>query len=116
MIVRHWPSQNKKRNNLQNSQKSMERSMAGIHIHRTENVSIEQLRAKTGVVDILTRIYQQKWRWTSHMMRGKMVKDKTDWYLSDVKCSRGKQLKRWEDELRLTAGPNWRRVARDRVQ
>ncbi|GBP76279.1 hypothetical protein EVAR_54966_1 [Eumeta japonica] len=39
-----------------------------------------------------------------------------DWYPREGRRNRGRQSKRWEDELELTAGPKWRRVARDRVQ
>ncbi|GBP53710.1 hypothetical protein EVAR_39864_1 [Eumeta japonica] len=39
-----------------------------------------------------------------------------DWYPRDGKRKRGRQHRRWEDKLKLTAGPNWRRVARDRKQ
>ncbi|GBP75129.1 hypothetical protein EVAR_42372_1 [Eumeta japonica] len=38
------------------------------------------------------------------------------WYPRDGKRKRGKQHRRWKDELKLTAGPNWRRVTRDRKQ
>uniref|UniRef100_A0A2H1WCW2 SFRICE_022111 n=1 Tax=Spodoptera frugiperda TaxID=7108 RepID=A0A2H1WCW2_SPOFR len=31
------------------------------------------------------------------------------------KRSRGRQVRRWEDDLKQTAGPFWLRVARDRI-
>ena len=37
-----------------------------------------------------------------------------DWYSRDVKRRRRRQHKRWEDEIKLTAGAHWRRVARNR--
>ncbi|GBP51584.1 hypothetical protein EVAR_42765_1 [Eumeta japonica] len=33
----------------------------------------------------------------------------TDWYPREGRRNRGRQSKRWEDELKLTAGPKWRR-------
>ncbi|GBP67407.1 Retrovirus-related Pol polyprotein from type-2 retrotransposable element R2DM; Endonuclease [Eumeta japonica] len=39
-----------------------------------------------------------------------------NWYPRDGKRKRGRQHRRWEDELKLTTGPKWRRVARDRKQ
>ncbi|GBP60294.1 hypothetical protein EVAR_91578_1 [Eumeta japonica] len=60
-----------------------------------------------------------KWRWTGHMVRGTQEKWSnivTDWYPREGRRNRGRQSKRWEDELKLTTGPKWRRVARDRVQ
>ncbi|GBP48758.1 hypothetical protein EVAR_32778_1 [Eumeta japonica] len=32
----------------------------------------------------------------------------TDWYPREGRRNRGRQSKRWEDELKLTAGPKWR--------
>lgn len=66
--------------------------------------------------DILKRI-EQKWRWIEHMMRD--TRDKwsqavTEWGPRDEKRNRGRQLTMWEDETKLSADPNWRRVARDR--
>lgn len=112
-----WALTKQLRNKLEYCQRSMERSMTGIR--KKDRVRNEQIRAKTKVTDILTRIDQQKWRWTGHMMREKEEKWSkivTDWYPRNNKRSRGKQFRRWEDELKLTAGPNWRRVARDRTQ
>ncbi|GBP70293.1 Retrovirus-related Pol polyprotein from type-1 retrotransposable element R2 [Eumeta japonica] len=39
-----------------------------------------------------------------------------NWYPRDKKRKRGRQHRRWENELKLTAGSNWRRVVRDRKQ
>lgn len=66
--------------------------------------------------DIL-KIIEQKWRWIEHMMRD--TRDKwsqavTEWGPRDEKRNRGRQLTMWEDETKLSADPNWRRVARDR--
>ncbi|CAH2234201.1 jg16650 [Pararge aegeria aegeria] len=38
----------------------------------------------------------------------------THWYPRDGQRKKGRQQRRWEDELKLTAGPLWRRVAQDR--
>ncbi|GBP88093.1 hypothetical protein EVAR_10554_1 [Eumeta japonica] len=51
---------------------------------------------KTKVTDILSRIDQLKWR--------------------DGFRSRGRKAKRWEDDLIMTLGPLWTRVAADRQQ
>ncbi|CAH2239765.1 jg24654 [Pararge aegeria aegeria] len=60
---------------------------------------------------------QLKWRWTGHMLRdnqGKWSTLVTHWYPRDGQRKKGRQQRRWEDELKLTAGPLWRRVAQDR--
>lgn len=44
----------------------------------------------------------------------KWTKTITDWYPRDGKRSKRRQPKRWEDDLRRTAGPEWMRIARDR--
>lgn len=53
---------------------------------------------------------EMDWRfWT------KWSKVATNWYPRDGKRNRGRQHLRWENELKLTAGPSWRRVALDRA-
>ncbi|GBP52316.1 Putative uncharacterized transposon-derived protein F52C9.6 [Eumeta japonica] len=95
----------------------MERSIVGTkHQDRARNTDI---RMKTKLTDILLRIDQQKWRWTGHMMRdkqGKWCKAVSEWYPRDGKRSRGRQCIRWEDDIKMTAGPRWRRVTQDRPQ
>ncbi|GBP30708.1 hypothetical protein EVAR_75932_1 [Eumeta japonica] len=47
-----------------------------------------------------------------HMMRdkrGKWCKAVSEWYPRDGKRSRGRQCIRWEDNIKMTAGPRWRR-------
>ncbi|CAF4744183.1 unnamed protein product [Pieris macdunnoughi] len=95
----------------------MERSM--LSIRKLDKQINSDIRARTGVTDILTKIDQMKWRWTGHMLRSpheKWSKIVTEWYPRDGKRRRGRPRKRWEDELKLTAGYNWRRVANDREQ
>ncbi|GBP06891.1 hypothetical protein EVAR_92783_1 [Eumeta japonica] len=42
-------------------------------------------------------------------------KQVTLWQPRVGKISRGRQVRRWEDDLKQTAGPFWLRVARDRI-
>ncbi|GBP10251.1 hypothetical protein EVAR_77640_1 [Eumeta japonica] len=91
----------------------MERSMLGLKIKdKVRNVDI---RTRTKVTDILTRIDVQKWRWTGRMLRqpnNKRSKQVTLWQPRVGKRSRGYQVRRWEDDLKQTAGPLWLRVER----
>lgn len=112
-----WSLSKHHRDMLQHCQRAMERSMLGFR--KADKKRNTFIRAKTKVTDILTKIDQLKWRWAGHTLRSpqeKWSKTVTDWYPRDGKRKRGRQRKRWEDELKLTAGPNWRRVARDRRQ
>ncbi|GBP00563.1 hypothetical protein EVAR_76865_1 [Eumeta japonica] len=38
----------------------------------------------------------------------------TEWYPRDGIRNKGRQTKRWEDEVRAVAGPEWIRLAKDR--
>ncbi|CAH2269446.1 jg4476 [Pararge aegeria aegeria] len=52
-----------------------------------------------------------------HLMRRKKenwAKDITEWYPRDDKGRRGRPFRRWEDDLRATAGPLWTRKPHDR--
>ncbi|GBP64504.1 hypothetical protein EVAR_49303_1 [Eumeta japonica] len=92
---------------LEHCQRAMERSMIGIK--KEDKIQNTVIRSKTKVTDVLTRIDSLKWRWTGHMLRGTQEKWSniiTDGYPREGRRNRG----------RLTAGPKWRRVARDRVQ
>ncbi|GBP38671.1 hypothetical protein EVAR_27858_1 [Eumeta japonica] len=92
---------------LAHCQRAMERSMIGIK--KEYKIQNTVIRSKTKVTDdVLTRIDSLKWRWTGHMLRGTQEKWSniiTDWYPREGRRNRGRQSKRWEDELKLTAGP-----------
>lgn len=112
-----WSLTKHHREKLGKCQRGMERSMTGTR--RQDRVSNVQLREKTKLTDILEKIDLQKWRWTGHMLRSRQEKWSqiiTNWYPRDGKRCRGRQQMRWENELKLTAGPKWRRVAQDRKQ
>ncbi|GBP47080.1 hypothetical protein EVAR_96035_1 [Eumeta japonica] len=53
---------------------------------------------------------------SAHERQGKWSKIVSDWYPRDGRRSRGRQMTRWEDDLKLTAKHHWRKVARDRTQ
>lgn len=42
--------------------------------------------------------------------QGKQCKAVTECYARDGKRSRGRGCLRWEDDIKVTAGPSWRRV------
>lgn len=112
-----WALSKQHREKLKRCQRAMERSM--LDIKKQDKVRSSTIREQTKVADILKRIDQQKWRWAGHMIRDKQNKWSTtvsNWYPRDGKRCRGRQQMRWEDDIKLTAGHHWRRVARDRTQ
>lgn len=110
-----WALNKIHRNKLQNCQRSMERSI--LSIRKIDKINCNIIREKTKLTDILIKIDQQKWRWAGHMIRDKKEKWSklvTVWYPRDEKRNRGRPAMRWEDEIKLTAGPFWKRAAQDR--
>lgn len=63
----------------------------------------------------MAKIDQQKLQWT-----GLLIRDtKGKWTKAETECPRNgkrRQQIRWEDEIKLTADPNWKRVTRERYQ
>lgn len=102
-------------NKLKVCQNSIERSILGIK--RRDRVKLEKIKNKTKFKNAQTTYRQLKWRWTGHMLReskDKWTKIVTEWYPRDNKRSKGRQVKRWEDDIKKTAGPVWTRLAKDR--
>ncbi|GBP75857.1 Putative uncharacterized transposon-derived protein F52C9.6 [Eumeta japonica] len=101
-----WALTKQHRDKLARCQRGMERSMLGLKLLDKER-SID-IRKKTKVTDILSRIDHLKWRWAGHMLRckrEKWSKQVTVWYPRDGFRSRGRKAKRWEDDLIMTLGP-----------
>lgn len=112
-----WALTKLHREKLARCQRSMERSMLGLKLK--DKVRNADIRHKTKLTDILVRIDQLKWRWTGHMLRckkEKWSKQVTIWYPRDGSRGRGRKKRRWEDDLKITLGPLWTRVATDRKQ
>lgn len=92
-------------------QQSMERSM--LQIKLKDKWKLTKIRQFTKLEDASSRIKRLKWKWTGHMMRStkdKWTRDITEWYPRDGTRNRGRQIKRWEDDL----PKGWRRSAQDR--
>ncbi|GBP00227.1 hypothetical protein EVAR_850_1 [Eumeta japonica] len=100
---------------LAKCQRVMERSIVGCEWQ--DRVRNDDFRKKTVLMHILSQIDRQKWRWTGHMMRdtrGKWSKAVTEWYPKDGNRNCGRQRRRWIDDIKMTAGHLWTRVAQDR--
>lgn len=109
-----WALTKNTTNKIANCQRAMERSILGIKRRdRMRNINI---RKKTKVQDVTLKIKRLKWKWVGHMIRGKDKWSKmvTQWYPREGKRKRGRQQKRWDDDIRQVAGITWSRVARER--
>ena len=95
----------------------MERSVIGAK--RRDKVRLENIKNKTKFKNIQTVYKTLKWKWTGHMLREgieKWTRQITEWYPRDGKRNKGRQTKRWEDDLKKIAGPEWTRIAKDRIK
>ena len=71
---------------------------------------------KTKMQNII-HIKQMKWRWAGHIMRltdERWTKKITEWWSINKTRSRRRPARRWSDDLKLAAGIEWSRIARDR--
>lgn len=108
-----WPATTKNNQKLAVCQRSMERSM--LNIRRQDRWRISNIRKRTKVIDVIHNIRKLKWNWVGHIMRtnkGKWTKDVIEWYPRNGKRKKGRQIKRWEDDL----PKGWRRIARKREE
>lgn len=101
---------------LEVCQRSMERSM--LNKKKLDKIRNTTIRKITKLENISYTVRKNKWRWTGHTMRGaeKWSKIVTNWYPTYKKRNRGRQFKRWEDEIKSFAGPLWSRTTEDREQ
>jgi hypothetical protein len=99
---------------LKVSQRAMERSI--LKKRRLDKIKNSELRDKTKLEDVAYKVKHLKWKWAGHTIRGpeKWSKILTTWYPRGCKRKRGRQFKRWEDEIIEMAGKTWTRVVTDR--
>ena len=100
---------------LVTAQHAMERKMLHITLH--DKVKNSVIRSKTKVKDILEKIKEAKWRWAGHVARredNRWTKRLTDWQPRTGKRRRGRQKRRWRDDITTYLGTTWARTAQDR--
>lgn len=110
-----WALTGKNLATLRTCQNSMERSVVGVKLR--DRVKLQNIREITKFKKVDKLIKQQKWRWAGHMVREnieKWSKKVTEWYPRDKKRNRGRQSKRWDDDISGLVGKMWTRLARDR--
>ena len=100
---------------LKVAQHAMERKM--LHITIRDKVKNVEIRNKTNVKDIIERIKEAKWRWAGHIARrddNRWTKRLTEWQPRTGKRRRGRQKRRWRDDLTSYLGTTWAREAQNR--
>lgn len=112
-----WALTQKNLLKLRSCQRSMERSMLGVTLKDRKRAA--DIRCTTKVEDVLKKIRQLKWRWTGHMTREsrmKWTKIITEWQPRDGKRKRGRQARRWTDDIKMIGGTIWSRKASNREE
>ncbi|GBP39362.1 Putative uncharacterized transposon-derived protein F52C9.6 [Eumeta japonica] len=95
---------------LEVCQHNMERSLP--NIKQKDRISLKCIRGRTKIADISYTIKKLKWRWVGHLLRNKTekwAKLVSEWYPREANRKRGRPLRRWDDDLKATAGSIWRR-------
>lgn len=110
-----WSCTKKNIKALETCQHRMERSILNIKLK--DKIRLKTIRKQTKIIDIKYQIKQLKWKWAGHQIRSKTEKwtnEVTEWCPRYKKRSKGRQFRRWEDDIKEVAGPCWMRTARDR--
>lgn len=110
-----WTTTKYLENKLQTAQRAMERKMLQISIR--DKVRCSEIRKKTGVKDIIEKIKEAKWRWAGHVARlndNRWTRRILEWQPRTGKRKRGRQKKRWRDDITSYLGTTWTRQARER--
>ncbi|GBP78304.1 Retrovirus-related Pol polyprotein from type-1 retrotransposable element R2 [Eumeta japonica] len=80
-------------------------------------IQLERINEKTKFRKVQTVCKKLKWQWTGHMLRErkeKWTKLITEWYPRGNNRIKGRQTKRWDDDLKKVAGPLCSRTANQR--
>ena len=110
-----WAITKRQSEKLAVAQRSMERAMLNITLK--DKIRKEEIRSKTKVKDIIETAKWMKGQWAGHLARmnnGRWAKKTTEWTPRSGSRRRGRQKKRWRDEIEEKAGSLWTRMAQDR--
>ena len=100
---------------LRTAQRAMERKMLKAKLK--DKIPCREIRAKTNIKDVVKFAAKQKWKWAGHVARlndNRWTKRITDWQPRYGKRSRGRQAKRWRDDIVQMKGITWGRDAGQR--
>ena len=82
-----------------------------------DKVPYTEIRKRTRVQDIVQFVLKQKWKWAGHVARlddNRWTQRVTKWQPREGRRSRGRQRKRWRDDLVQLKGVTWRHDAQHR--
>ena len=100
---------------LRTAQRAMERKMLNLKIK--DKIPYTEIRKRTRVQDIVQFVLKQKWKWAGHVARlddNRWTQRVTEWQPREGRRSRGRQRKRWRDDLVQLKGVTWRHDAQHR--
>ena len=97
------------------AQRSMERLLLNItHRHK---IWKEIIRCKTGVKDVIERVWCRRGQWAGHaarMSNTRWAKITSEWTPREGKRVRGRPKRRWKDNIEEVGSSQWMRVAQNR--
>ena len=100
---------------LRTAQRAMERKMLNLKIK--DKIPYTEIRKRTRVQDIVQFVLKQKWKWAGHVARlddNRWTQRVTEWQPREGRRYRGRQRKRWRDDLVQLKGVTWRHDAQHR--
>ena len=100
---------------LRTAQRAMERNMLDLKIK--DKFPYTEIKKRTRVQDIVQFVLKQKWKWAGHVARlddNRWTQRVTEWQPREGRRSRGRQRKRWRDNLVQLKGVTWRHDAQHR--
>lgn len=112
-----WALTKTQKTKIQVCQRKMERSMLGVTLR--EKIPNTKIRKKTKIKEVLLVANKLKWKWAGHVIRqddSRWSKLATVWQPRYCTRGRGRQRRRWCDEILSFAGPLWTREAKERRQ
>ena len=110
-----WTTTKQLEQKLKTTQRAMERRMLNITIR--DKIRNSEIRKQTQVKDVIQKIKEAKWRWAGHLIRrqdSRWTKRLTEWQPRNGKRNRGRQKRRWRDDITAYAGSTWTRLAMNR--
>lgn len=95
----------------------MQRSL--LHLTKKDKIRTKVIQEKLKTWRVEEEIKKLKFKWAGHAMRlnhDRWTKILTEWVPLERKRNRGRQKKRWSDEIKMECGHLWTRFARDRIK
>ena len=116
-----WSLNKQMTNILRTAQRAMERKMLDLKIQ--DKIPCSEIRKWTKIIDIIEQTLkkkeEKKWKWAGHIARfndNRFTKRCTQWQPRRGKRSRGRQSRRWQDDITEQEGTTWIRKATERRQ